>query len=232
MYRKSSTLCGLFVCSTLCLATGALVLAARKAARPDPAGSHWLSATHPASGDDRTRTFVLDGKNLATLAVAFLVAALANAAGVGGGAAMVPLFNVMLGFGLKASTALAQAAITGGSIASVVFSIFKRHPLDESKPVLDFELGLLLTPMLLLGISAGVMVNAILPDWLLVLLLTILLSYVTQRTTRKGVQLFVVEHKLAQARRLNTEYGLIYAAVSAVASLVGVSVGDSGACSS
>ena len=38
------------------------------------------------------------------------VGALANAVGIGGGAFYVPLFNILLGFSLKGSTALSQAA--------------------------------------------------------------------------------------------------------------------------
>ncbi len=44
------------------------------------------------------------------------VSALSNAAGVGGGAIFVPLFNVLLQFPIKAATALSQAVITGGAL--------------------------------------------------------------------------------------------------------------------
>lgn len=46
------------------------------------------------------------------------IAALSNAAGVGGGAIFVPLFAVLLGFSVKLSTALSQAVITGGALGA------------------------------------------------------------------------------------------------------------------
>ena len=113
----------------------------------------------------------------------------------------MPLFNILLGFSLKGSTALSQAVlallsatrvppfsehftdgictlmmmavriqhsikrfltrckvmqvITGGAIASVAISLASRHPLDPAKPLLDFDMALMLTCPLLLGVSVG-----------------------------------------------------------------------------
>lgn len=50
---------------------------------------------------------------LAIFVVAF-TSALANTAGVGGGAVFVPVFNVLVGFPLKASTAISQTIIALG----------------------------------------------------------------------------------------------------------------------
>jgi len=45
--------------------------------------------------------------------------------------------------------------ITGGAIASVAISLASRHPLDPAKPLLDFDMALMLTCPLLLGVSVG-----------------------------------------------------------------------------
>ena len=57
--------------------------------------------------------------------------------------------------GLKGSTALSQAVVTGGACASFMYSSCKRHPEDDEQSLVDFDLALILTPMLLLGITAG-----------------------------------------------------------------------------
>ncbi len=57
--------------------------------------------------------------------------------------------------GLKGSTAMSQAVITGGAIAGVAVTFTKRHPLDSSLPLIDFQLALVLTPVLLFGTSIG-----------------------------------------------------------------------------
>lgn len=56
--------------------------------------------------------------------------------------------------GLKGATALSQAVITGGAVTSVAYGLSKRHPTLD-KPLVDFNLALVLTPMMLLGVSSG-----------------------------------------------------------------------------
>lgn len=97
--------------------------------------------------------------------VPWQVSALSNAAGVGGGAIFVPLFNVLLLFPIKAATALSQAVITGGALGSVSYSLGRRHPNAATSPLIDFDLALVLAPPLLLGVSCGVLLNIALPSW-------------------------------------------------------------------
>ena len=61
----------------------------------------------------------------------------------------------MVDVGLKGSTALSQAVVTGGALASFMYSSCKRHPDNHEQSLVDFDLALILTPMLLLGITAG-----------------------------------------------------------------------------
>lgn len=138
---------------------------------------------------DRSRRFRLQPYEIVPLLLSFLVAALANACGVGGGAFFVPMFNVLLGFSLKGSTALSQAVVTGGACASFMYSSCKRHPEDDEQSLVDFDLALILTPMLLLGITAGVLINAVMPNWLITLLLVAVLAWLTTKTFLKGWQL-------------------------------------------
>ena len=63
--------------------------------------------------------------------------------------------------GLKGSTALSQAVVTGGACASFMYSSCKRHPEDDEQSLVDFDLALILTPMLLLGITAGMPILSI-----------------------------------------------------------------------
>ena len=63
--------------------------------------------------------------------------------------------------GLKGSTALSQAVVTGGALAGFMYSSCKRHPDDHEQSLVDFDLALILTPMLLLGITAGALRHVI-----------------------------------------------------------------------
>lgn len=51
--------------------------------------------------------------------------------------------------------ALSQAAITGGAVAAGFIALFHSHPLDDTQPLLDLEVALVLLPCLLLGVTFG-----------------------------------------------------------------------------
>jgi uncharacterized membrane protein YfcA len=74
---------------------------------------------------------------------------------VGGGAFFVPLFNLLLHFSIKMSTALSQAVIASGAMGSVAFCVTRPHPRDRRRWLIDYDLALTLTPVLLLGVTAG-----------------------------------------------------------------------------
>jgi len=61
----------------------------------------------------------------------------------------------------------------GVSLATVFFNLKLRHPTLDM-PIIDYDLALLIQPMLMLGISIGVLCNVIFPNWLVTILLIVL----------------------------------------------------------
>ena len=57
--------------------------------------------------------------------------------------------------GVKGAAALSQAVIAGGALAGVGVTLHKKHPYDPNKPLIDFDLALMLLPVILLGVSVG-----------------------------------------------------------------------------
>jgi uncharacterized membrane protein YfcA len=80
---------------------------------------------------------------------------LANAGGVGGGPFYIPVFNVLLGFDLKASAALSITIVACGALASTLYGLRKTSPRDPNRTLLDFDLALTFLPALLLGVNFG-----------------------------------------------------------------------------
>jgi len=118
-----------------------------------------------------------------------LVSALSNAAGIGGGPLNTMTFQFFFLFDTFDSIPLSQIVIFGGSLMSVALKIPARHP-TKDRPLIDYELvAYLLTP-LLAGTTIGVIFHLSFPDWLTILLLSILMSYLTYQTTKKGARLF------------------------------------------
>lgn len=61
----------------------------------------------------------------------------------------------------------------GAATSSVYYNLKLRHPTLDM-PIIDYDLALLIQPMLMLGISIGVAFNVIFADWMVTVLLIIL----------------------------------------------------------
>jgi len=77
-------------------------------------------------------------------------------AGLGGGPSKIIILMLMLNYSMKESTSHIYPFILGGTLANNLINVMKKHPLNPKKPIIDFNLALLLFPNLLLGSSIGV----------------------------------------------------------------------------
>jgi len=130
--------------------------------------------------------------------VGFFGAAFGSVGGVGGGGIFVPMLSLIIGFDPKSATAISKCKflvnniicfcldvfltnidmiflgmIMGASVSTVYYNLRLRHPTLDM-PIIDYDLALLIQPMLMLGISIGVAFNVIFPDWLVTVLLIVL----------------------------------------------------------
>ena len=108
----------------------------------------------------------------------FLSSGLANAAGIGGGALFVAYFVFLFGFNPCDAVALGQANILGGCFAALFIKLFHRHP-SKDRPIIEYDILLLIISPVLIGTSLGVIINIILPYWAIILILVIVIGYLT-----------------------------------------------------
>lgn len=121
--------------------------------------------------------------------VGFTVCAIAVLAGVGGGAILVPLFVAILDIPMADAVGLSQATICGQSILNVFLQFRRHHPLhsppNPTRPNINFEYSSMLLPIALSGTLLGSMGNKVSPDWLRVVLLITIFTYVLFRLMRR-----------------------------------------------
>eukprot|EP00249_Psilotum_nudum_P016951 c26072_g1_i2 orf=1236-1892(-) len=118
--------------------------------------------------------------------IGFLGACFGSVGGVGGGGIFVPMLTLIVGFDQKSSTALSKCMVMGASAATVWYNFRLKHP-TKTSPVIDYDLALLFQPMLMLGISIGVILNVIFPNWMVTVLLIILFTVTSTRTFFKAI---------------------------------------------
>ena len=77
-------------------------------------------------------------------------------------------------------------------------NLSKRHP-DADRPLVDWDLILVMEPLTILGAIIGSYLNKMLPELVLTILLVILLALTAESTTRKGIKVYNKETKQKEA---------------------------------
>ncbi|KAK7384924.1 hypothetical protein VNO78_30627 [Psophocarpus tetragonolobus] len=121
--------------------------------------------------------------------IGFFGAAFGSVGGVGGGGIFVPMLNLVVGFDAKSSTAISKCMIMGAALSTVYYNLNLRHPTLDL-PIIDYDLALLIQPMLMLGISVGVIFNVVVADWMVTMLLLVLFLGTSTKATFKGVEVW------------------------------------------
>ncbi|XP_010526182.1 PREDICTED: uncharacterized protein LOC104803812 isoform X2 [Tarenaya hassleriana] len=137
--------------------------------------------------------------------VGFFGAAFGSVGGVGGGGIFVPMLSLIIGFDPKSATAISKCMIMGAAVSTVYYNIRLRHPTLDM-PIIDYDLALLIQPMLMLGISIGVAFNVIFADWMVTVLLIILFLGTSTKAFLKGCETWKKEtiEKKEAAKRLES----------------------------
>ncbi|RYQ91111.1 hypothetical protein Ahy_B09g096981 isoform B [Arachis hypogaea] len=63
--------------------------------------------------------------------------------------------------------------IMGATLSTVYYNLRLRHPTLDML-IIDYDLALLIQPMLMLGISIVVTFNVLFPDWMVIILLIVI----------------------------------------------------------
>ena len=114
---------------------------------------------------------------------------LAAGGGIGGGGMLVPIYILLLQFPVKHAIPLASITVFGGAIANNLLNVKKCHPLFPQRPVIDWDLMILLVPAMIAGAVVGAVLNKILPDLLLAVLMLLVLSITAKETLVKAVKM-------------------------------------------
>jgi len=94
----------------------------------------------------------------------FWILWLANMGGVGGGGMLVPIGITFFKFDPKNAIALSNFSIFLSSAQRYILNSKKSHPLKKGKGlIVDLNLGILMLPMIISGVSFGGILNILAP---------------------------------------------------------------------
>lgn len=116
----------------------------------------------------------------------FFSSVLAAAAGTGGGGMFVPLLVFFAALKAESAVPLSQCMIFCSSFCNLALFISQRHTTFKDQPKIDYDCIVLFEPMLCLGVTFGVLLHRMSPQWFLLLLLFVTLGMGLWRTAAKG----------------------------------------------
>lgn len=119
----------------------------------------------------------------------FLMSALANSTGLGGGEIMVPLLILLFFFDTHSAVPLSLVIMLGGNFIKTVLRIPERQK-NIDRPIIEYHLVAFTLAPLLVGATTGFFVNRILPDWLILSLMTALLFYLTLYISQQALRVY------------------------------------------
>ncbi|XP_028802305.1 sulfite exporter TauE/SafE family protein 3-like [Neltuma alba] len=121
-----------------------------------------------------------------------LGAAFGSVGGVGGGGIFVPMLILIIGFDAKSATAISKCMITGAAISTVYFNLKLKHPTLDI-PLIDYNMVMLMMPMIMLGITIGVSLSVVFADWMITVLLIIVFIGTSIKAFFKGIHTWKTE---------------------------------------
>lgn len=98
---------------------------------------------------------------------------LTNAAGIGGGGAILPII-MLYGFTITEAVSLSNFIIFVGCIARYFFEFNQTHPYRKAK-LIDYGIVIAMLPAVMIGSFIGVQINIIVPSSLILASLGIIL---------------------------------------------------------
>jgi uncharacterized membrane protein YfcA len=168
------------------------------------------SSRHHGSGDSAASISDFDGYHGAGIVAACVGLILAAGGGIGGGGILVPIYILIMRFSARYGIPLSNVTILGGALANNAFNMQKRHPnKNVNRPVIDFDLVLLMEPPTIAGAVIGSILNKVLPEFVITTLLVIVLGATTLRTWQSAEKQAAKEAAAAAAAEAGEDKALI-----------------------
>lgn len=136
--------------------------------------------------------FPLNHSDTVGFSCAIIGLIVAAGGGIGGGGILVPIYILIMGFSPKHAIPLSNITVFGGAMANTYLNAKKRHPLAD-RPLVDWDLILIMEPLTIAGALMGAFLNKLLPDEVLVILLVLLLSFTAYNTLKKAMKMYKIE---------------------------------------
>lgn len=159
---------------------------------------------NPVYEENHASLFPLSTSDKIGFAFAVCGLMIAAGGGIGGGGILVPIYILVMGFSPKHGIPLSNVTVFGGAIANMILNSRKRHPLAD-RPLIDWDLILVMEPLTIAGALLGAFLNKILPEQFLTAMLVLLLSFTAYKSLKKAVKMYKTESRMLRREGLKPD---------------------------
>lgn len=136
----------------------------------------------------------VSGRDVVGFMITSIGVVLGSSGGIGGGGIVVPVYIIVLGLSPRFAIPLGSVTVLGGSLAGLILNLRRRHPLAD-RPVIDWDLILVMEPLVLVGALFGAILHRVVSEKILTVLLVLLLSVVAHTTLAKARRMYDAERR-------------------------------------
>ena len=138
--------------------------------------------------------FPMEGKEIIGTVILIVLSMLAAAAGIGGGALMVPILLMLFDFDTKGAVALANGIIFFSGIVKFFVGIRRTHPEIPHKTLIDYNVVLIFISSVLLGAFIGSIISPSIPEFVQLVGLVIVVIVSCNKSFKKSRSLYQKEN--------------------------------------
>ena len=138
--------------------------------------------------------FPLAGIEIGGLFVLVILTGLANAGGIGGGTLLTSILIVFFNYNENNSIALVYALVFGGALGNFV-NVGRQKDKKTGKPLVNYELGLVCMPPMILGTNIGVILGRIVAPIIILIGIIVVTLYSALRIFKKMKNQFKKESR-------------------------------------
>jgi len=128
---------------------------------------------------------------------------IAAGGGIGGGGILVPIYILIFGFKPKHAIPLSNVSVLGGAISNTMRNSKKRHP-NADRPLIDWDVVVVMEPPTLAGALIGANLNKILPEVVIAVMLVVLLVVTSYGTLKKAHSMYQKETEEIKRQNVGT----------------------------
>lgn len=99
---------------------------------------------------------------------------------------------------------LSNITIFGGAISNMILNVQKRHPLAD-RPLVDWDLILVMEPLTIGGALLGAFLNKLLPELFLTIMLVVLLTFTAYESLKKATKMYKAESRKLREQGLKPD---------------------------